>query len=297
VHVRHIFPYAVEEWWDAGLRELRASVFDAADDEHRAPAPLFKLLTSIFWRTEKADVRDELHIPAQRQVTVHLRLNPIERYFYDRLNEDCCEQTLSLLKKLCGQLPASTPISKLDHGSQRRVLEPFLHLRQACCHPHVAKGGHLLKSNLQDMNSVLHQMIQKTQVATAEHFRAMALAHNGLAGLAVLTENYDKAVEIYKWVIDKYDHFEKEGLFQIDRFQMLHALANITEVIEIAQASGSSADKGSSSSLTLVPEIPHFRHRAQALQERFTKRAEDNVVVSKHALDEGCVCVCLCERE
>ncbi len=157
VHFLHIYPYSVSAWWSHAMRQLLDMYTHVgADSLHLSP--LFSFLERIFWRTEKQDVLDELHIPTQLQETASLRLNPIERYFYERLNEECCEKTLQLLAKRAAHISPSTPISDFDRKQQAKVLAPLLHLRQACCHPHVAKGGHLLKSSPHDMGTVLSQV-------------------------------------------------------------------------------------------------------------------------------------------
>jgi SNF2 family DNA or RNA helicase len=94
------------------------------------------LLQNLFWRSTKDFqlVREQMGVPEQLEVKVHLRFSSIEKHFYDRQ----LEQTL---------LTAGDVVERERSGKKRKrkeldLLAEQLHrLRAACCHPQVGSSG------------------------------------------------------------------------------------------------------------------------------------------------------------
>jgi E3 ubiquitin-protein ligase SHPRH len=48
---------------------------------------LFKLLRGLMWRNSKADVVNEIELPAQKRTIIEVKFSPIEKYFYKKQSE------------------------------------------------------------------------------------------------------------------------------------------------------------------------------------------------------------------
>lgn len=115
----------------------------------------------------------------------------------------------------------------------RRLLEPLVKLRQACCHPQVGEGG--LKTarsgaTPMTMGEVLRAMIGKARVDAEEAQRALAGSCNGLAAVSLILGDAAEAVRQYRHVL-RLDE-SSGGLVRLDVWQRLHAMYNLAETLE-----------------------------------------------------------------
>ena len=115
-------------WWRA-LLELYAGGSNAA------AARAHKWVSDIFWRTQKKDVKHELLLPPQHEVTEMLTFSPIELQFYRVQHEECAENARALLDDF-----KKKGITNFDSKEWSQGLLKIFKLRQACSHPQVPGG-------------------------------------------------------------------------------------------------------------------------------------------------------------
>ena len=179
------------------------------------------------------DVADELHLPPQHLKTNKLRLDATGRYYYTRLHELCRKDAKKAIDKYCK--PEQT-IASLDSKTATRVMAPLLRLRQACCHPLLAKDNTISSAALtstKTMKDVTRQMAAKAQFDCSDAFRAIGLAYNGAAGLFILEDKISQAIATYRDFIKQSHDYEKgEHPFKIDKLQLLHAMKNLVLMLE-----------------------------------------------------------------
>lgn len=239
-------PYASDVWWPHAVTDGTTAVAPTRDDQHPNNAGgkaadlqlthLEEAFTELIWRHSKEDVQDELKLPPQHAQTKKLRLDPVGRYFYNRLHEECKQLALTTIEKYCGGDAGDRTLSSLDSQTSRRVLAPLLRLRQACCHPSMAKGKVIGSSasgttkSVRSMDDVMKQMISKAKVECTNAFRAFGLAMNALSALDLLESNVEDAVERYRTFVAMSDEYSM--MHKVDRMQLLHALKNLKECLE-----------------------------------------------------------------
>jgi len=190
-------------------------------DHHRHGnfVPLFNTLTQLVWRTCKADVIDQIQIPKQTEYTTWLRLNAVERHYYQKEFERISETSESELKKRFPDLESKTiKLSDLTKGETTRFLNPLLQLRQACIHPVVVRNGIInFEKRCVTMEDVLQKLIYSTMLECEESQRKIVCALNGLAGVYVLKKDYLNAVNLYQEVMALWT---EKGAFKTDSLQV-----------------------------------------------------------------------------
>ncbi|NWR64212.1 SHPRH ligase, partial [Bucorvus abyssinicus] len=124
-------PYWVKHWWDQLLYRPYC---------RKNPRPLYSLIAKIMWRSAKKDVIDQIQIPPQTENVHWLHFSPVERHFYHRQHEVCCQDALAKLRKISDW---TLKLSSLDRRTVTSILYPLLRLRQACCHPQAVRGEFL----------------------------------------------------------------------------------------------------------------------------------------------------------
>ncbi|NWI43609.1 SHPRH ligase, partial [Picathartes gymnocephalus] len=124
-------PYWVKHWWDQLLYRPYC---------RKNPQPLYSLIAKIMWRSAKKDVIDQIQIPPQTENIHWLHFSPVERHFYHRQHEVCCQDALAKLRKISDW---TLKLSSLDRRTVTSILYPLLRLRQACCHPQAVRGEFL----------------------------------------------------------------------------------------------------------------------------------------------------------
>uniref|UniRef100_T1JC89 RING-type domain-containing protein n=1 Tax=Strigamia maritima TaxID=126957 RepID=T1JC89_STRMM len=212
-------PFSVRVWWRQCLFEPYC--YGETEQMHR-------VLSSILWRTSKADVLNQIQLPEQREEIHYMRFSPIEEYFYRQQHVDCSREAVNRFNKLSD---LNMKLSSLDRNTLSHLLGPVLRLRQACCHPQAVKGQFISvhKSTL-TMEELLVQMIKKTKMDAEEAHRQHIAALNGLAGLNIIQEEWVEASENYRDVL----RLAAEDMQNVetDKMQRLHALHNLAELLD-----------------------------------------------------------------
>ncbi|XP_053317035.1 E3 ubiquitin-protein ligase SHPRH [Spea bombifrons] len=211
-------PYWVKHWWD----HLLYRPYYRKD-----PLPLYRLISKIMWRSAKKDVIDQIQIPPQTEEVHWLHFSPVERHFYHRQHEVCCQDALAKLRKIADW---SLKLSSLDRRTVSSILYPLLRLRQACCHPQAVRGEFLpLQKSTMTMEELLTSLQKKCRTECEEAHRQLVCALNGLAGIHIIKGEYPEAVELYREVLrSSEEHKEK---LKTDSLQRLHSTHNLMELI------------------------------------------------------------------
>ena len=203
-------PYDSKLWWYRALLDHH---------QHGDFVPLFNTLTQLVWRTCKADVIDQIQIPKQTEYTTWLRLNAIERHYYQKEFESISKTSESDLKKRFPDFESKTiKLSDLTKSETTRFLNPLLQLRQACIHPVVVRNGIInFEKMCVTMEEVLQKLIYSTKQECVEAQRKIVCALNGLAGVYILKKDHLNAVNLYREAIASWT--EKDA-FQTDSLQV-----------------------------------------------------------------------------
>ncbi|XP_075718971.1 E3 ubiquitin-protein ligase SHPRH [Rhinoderma darwinii] len=211
-------PYWVKHWWDQLLYRPYC---------RRNPLPLYRLIAKIMWRSAKKDVIDQIQIPEQTEDVHWLHFSPVERHFYHRQHEVCCQDALAKLRKISDW---SLKLSSLDRRTVSSILYPLLRLRQACCHPQAVRGEFLpLQKSTMTMEELLTSLQKKCRTECEEAHRQLVCAFNGLAGIHIIKGEYPMAAELYRDVLrSSEEHKEK---MKTDSLQRLHSTHNLLELL------------------------------------------------------------------
>ncbi|XP_044148487.1 E3 ubiquitin-protein ligase SHPRH isoform X2 [Bufo gargarizans] len=211
-------PYWVKHWWDQLLYRPYC---------RRNPLPLYRLIAKIMWRSAKKDVIDQIQIPEQTEDVHWLHFSPVERHFYHRQHEVCCQDALAKLRKISDW---SLKLSSLDRRTVSSILYPLLRLRQACCHPQAVRGEFLpLQKSTMTMEELLTSLQKKCRTECEEAHRQLVCAFNGLAGIHIIKGEYPMAAELYRDVLRSSEE-QKEKL-KTDSLQRLHSTHNLLELL------------------------------------------------------------------
>ncbi|NXL94438.1 SHPRH ligase, partial [Alectura lathami] len=211
-------PYCVKYWWNWLLYRPYC---------RKNPWPLYNLIAKIMWRSAKKDVIDQIQIPPQTENIHWLQFSPVERHFYNRQREVCCQDALAKLRKISDW---TLKLSSLDGRTMTSILCPLLRLRQACCHPQAVRGEFLpLQKSTMTMEELLKSLQKKCTTECEEAHRQLVCALNGLAGIHIIKGEYALAAEMYREVLrSSEEHKEK---FKTDSLQRLHATHNLVELL------------------------------------------------------------------
>ncbi|XP_039202788.1 E3 ubiquitin-protein ligase SHPRH isoform X2 [Crotalus tigris] len=211
-------PYWVKYWWDQLLYRPYC---------RKNTQPLYNFIAKIMWRSAKKDVIDQIQIPPQTEDIHWLHFSPVERHFYHRQHEVCCQDALVKLRKI---LDWSLKLSSLDRRTVTSILYPLLRLRQACCHPQAVRGEFLpLQKSTMTMEELLTSLQKKCRTECEEAHRQLVCALNGLAGIHIIKGEYALAVDLYREVLrSSEEHKEK---LKTDSLQRLHSTHNLMELL------------------------------------------------------------------
>ncbi|XP_042300764.1 E3 ubiquitin-protein ligase SHPRH isoform X2 [Sceloporus undulatus] len=211
-------PYWVKYWWD----QLLYRPYCRKNTE-----PLYSFIAKIMWRSAKKDVIDQIQIPAQTEDIHWLHFSPVERHFYHRQHEVCCQDALAKLRKISDW---SLKLSSLDRRTVASILYPLLRLRQACCHPQAVRGEFLpLQKSTMTMEELLTSLQKKCRTECEEVHRQLVCALNGLAGIHIIKGEYALAADMYREVLrSSEEHKEK---LKTDSLQRLHSTHNLMELL------------------------------------------------------------------
>ena len=211
-------PWSDKTCWTRAL--LRPYLCGSSAAKARAHA----WVAALFWRTQKADVMNEISLPAQTEETLTLRFTPVEAHFYRRQHEECQQAVNAVLQDLRRKKQTT-----LDDRASVRVLQQVLKLRQACCHPQVGGTGvQSIHKSVLTMDEILKQLRQRAKVESEEGQRLLVAAENGLAGLALLQNNPVVAMEHYRNVLLL---AHKGDYIRVDALPHLHAVHNLASVM------------------------------------------------------------------
>ncbi|KAF6365312.1 SNF2 histone linker PHD RING helicase [Rhinolophus ferrumequinum] len=220
-------PYCVKHWWVRLLYRPYCK---------KHPQLLYSFIAKVLWRSAKKDVIDQIQIPPQTEEIHWLHFSPVERHFYHRQHEVCCQDAVVKLRKISDW---ALKLSSLDRRTVTSILYPLLRLRQACCHPQAVRGEFLplQKSSEQSassfstmtMEELLTSLQKKCGTECEEAHRQLVCALNGLAGIHIIKGEYALAAELYREVLRSSE--EHKGKLKTDSLQRLHATHNLMELL------------------------------------------------------------------
>jgi hypothetical protein len=120
------------------------------------------LLSSLMWRSSKADV--ELGIPPQEKQMIPVHFDEIGRYFYRRVHEDVQAEASRTYARF-NHLPDALSLDSLSPHDRALLVRPFDRLWKACGHPRLARNVNLLgSSTAKTMAEVQHDLVAKAVV-------------------------------------------------------------------------------------------------------------------------------------
>ncbi|XP_057665468.1 E3 ubiquitin-protein ligase SHPRH isoform X2 [Diorhabda carinulata] len=195
--------------------------------------PLLNFLSDVLWRTAKKDVTNQINIPQQTYLEHLLEFSAVEKYFYKREHELICNDFLSKVRKY----DLSIHLESLDKSTLKKLLAPLLTLRHACTHPNTVRGRYLAtKKQVTSMKDLLNALILKNTNDSEDCLRLIISAYNGLAGIHILENSHQEAINNYRQVLQLVARFSGdkcEAKLTIDKPQVIHTLYNLAEIISI----------------------------------------------------------------
>ncbi|XP_049758955.1 E3 ubiquitin-protein ligase SHPRH isoform X2 [Elephas maximus indicus] len=255
-----IEPYCVRHWW---VRLLYRPYC------RKNPQPLYSFIAKILWRSAKRDVIDQIQIPPQTEEIHWLHFSPVERHFYHRQHEVCCQDAVAKLRKISDW---ALKLSSLDRRTVTSILYPLLRLRQACCHPQAVRGEFLpLQKSTMTMEELLTSLRKKCGTECEEAHRQLVCALNGLAGIHIIKDEYALAADLYREVLRSSE--EHKGKLKTDSLQRLHATHNLMELL-VAKHPG------------IPPTLRDGRleEEAKQLREHYMSKCNTEVAEAQQAL-------------
>eukprot|EP00045_Choanoeca_perplexa_P018077 m.277382 g.277382 ORF g.277382 m.277382 type:complete len:1498 (-) comp17705_c0_seq18:28-4521(-) len=244
-----------------GLRWLAAQ-------QHGQASSLCTLLEKFCIRRDEADVMQELNIPSQTEQVHKLKLNAVEKFFYEQLHSTSEAELAKAIQRLHDDFDVSLDTSLKDLPvAETSALERLVgNLRMACCHAGVAKGNRTLGQQATkpiSMAKVFERLVDEQKRKCQSSNRDFTLAKHALAGLAAIDEDYDLALRLYREVLVRLDDLARE--IKVDNFQLIHALHNFLELAPLAQE------------VVSIEELAHKRDRLAAIETQLASSAMDNV--------------------
>ncbi|XP_035943618.1 E3 ubiquitin-protein ligase SHPRH isoform X2 [Halichoerus grypus] len=255
-----IEPYCVKHWWVRLLYRPYCK---------KNPQLLYSFIAKILWRSAKKDVIDQIQIPPQTEEIHWLHFSPVERHFYHRQHEVCCQDAVVKLRKISDW---ALKLSSLDRRTVTSILYPLLRLRQACCHPQAVRGEFLpLQKSTMTMEELLTSLQKKCGTECEEAHRQLVCALNGLAGIHIIKGEYALAAELYREVLRSSE--EHKGKLKTDSLQRLHATHNLMELL-VAKHPG------------IPPTLRDGRleEEAKQLREHYMSKCNTEVAEAQQAL-------------
>ncbi|XP_019848691.1 PREDICTED: E3 ubiquitin-protein ligase SHPRH-like isoform X2 [Amphimedon queenslandica] len=256
-------PYSVNHWWN----KLILLPYCKGD-----PRPIVALFSKMMWRNSKEDVADELNWPKLEEQEHSLSLSPVEAYYYQRQEEFC----LKMFNAVSNQVSeASTSLSDLDSTLVNKLLRPLHKLRLACCHPQLVKNGYInfssFKKRYMSMEELLKKMIVQAKQEGRESLRQLVAAINGMAGIHILNEKFQDAVDAYREAMYTWNNYKDD--YECDRLQRIHTMENLSNLIK----------EGHSSHCCAVSD-DQLDSLAAKLRSEYIKKQHNNVNAAVRAL-------------
>ena len=184
-----------------------------------------EFVSQILWRTAKEDVVDEIELPPQESITHRMRLDPVSLFAYRRELDHSWDIIFNDLSN------CDMDASFLDKPP-RDLVTALNRLRQLCCTPSTSAAS-FAEEDQKTLSSVLTQLMSKAKHECTEALRSLLLARNGMAGLMILEGNFAGAVQSYRETLARCDQYADTATrlsFEIDRFQLLHAITNLHSI-------------------------------------------------------------------
>ena len=207
-------PYNCKLWWKRALL-----------DQYRAGnyKPLFELTSRVMWRTCKSDVEEQICLPKQTEYISWLLFSAVEQHFYQKQQDVSARNTAYSLTHNFSYLGESLKLTDLNKQTLSKLLAPLLNLRQACCHPAVVRNSHLsMEKKFMTMDQLLGQLTASAKLESEEAHRKLLCAMNGLAGVEILMDNHNRAIEIYHDAISSWESYKH---LKTDSLQVTNILA------------------------------------------------------------------------
>ncbi|XP_008201431.1 E3 ubiquitin-protein ligase SHPRH isoform X2 [Tribolium castaneum] len=196
------------------------------------PEPMLKFLSEVLWRSSKDEIIDQINIPKQTIIEHWLSFSAVEQYFYKCEHQTSREAFSNKVRTYEPDLP----LTSLDRSSLKSVLAPLLSLRQVCTYPNSAHTKYLItKKPVKSMKDLLDALIARNVNECEEHLRVILSSLNGLAGIYLLLEAPEQAIEQYREVLQLYTRFteeEKISKLNVDKLQVVHTMHNLAEILD-----------------------------------------------------------------
>ncbi|KAL0401070.1 UNVERIFIED_CONTAM: E3 ubiquitin-protein ligase SHPRH, partial [Sesamum latifolium] len=200
----------------------------------------------LMWRSSKAHVWDELQLPPQEECVFWLSLSPIEEHFYQRQHETCVDDAREVIegfkddvskKQAADSMSSDTSSGPyITNMEAAKLFNSLLKLRQACCHPQVGSSGlRSLQKSPMTMEEILSVLIGKSKVEGEDALRKLVVALNGLAGIAIIKQDFPGAVSLYKEALDLVEEHSCD--FRLDPLLNIHIHYNLAEVLPLIEKS------------------------------------------------------------
>ncbi|XP_057980815.1 uncharacterized protein LOC131166357 isoform X2 [Malania oleifera] len=229
-------PFDVHRWWNEVMRDPYERG-DAAAMEFT-----HKFFKQIMWRSSKIHVADELQLPPQEECLSWLFFSAIEEHFYERQHEKCVSFAREVIEHFKDEIfkrrapgcPSSDTSSDLfiTQTEAAKLLNSLLKLRQACCHPQVGSSGlRSLQQSPMTMEEILQVLVGKTKIEGEEALRRLVVALNGLAGIAIINQNFSQAVSLYEDALTFAEEHSED--FRLDPLLNLHIHHNLAEILPL----------------------------------------------------------------
>ncbi|GER46593.1 SNF2 domain-containing protein [Striga asiatica] len=221
-------PFNVLRWWI----DVISNPYERGDV--RAMTFTHNFFKKIMWRSSKAHVSDELQLPPQEEGVSWLTLSPIEQHFYQRQHETCVDDAREVVENF-KKADSVSDISfdpYVTNADAAKLFNSLLKLRQACCHPQVGSSGlRTLQKSPMTMEEILSVLIGKTKVEGEDALRKLVVALNGLAGIAIIKQDFSQAVSLYKEALDLAEGHS--GDFRLDPLLNIHIHHNLAEALPL----------------------------------------------------------------
>ncbi|KAJ0661734.1 putative DNA helicase chromatin remodeling SNF2 family [Helianthus annuus] len=224
------------------------------------------------WRSSKAHVADELLLPPQEECLSWLSLTPIEEHFYQRQHETCLTYAREVIQSSKRNVSEDQTAgvdscdAVLTHVEAAKLLNSLLKLRQACCHPQVGSSGlRSLQQTPMTMEEILMVLVGKTKVEGEEALRKLVVALNGLAGIAIIKQDFPQAISLYKEALELAEEHSED--FRVDPLLNIHIHYNLSEILPLtsdgqpySKCSGPESCYGNSNTCKMCDDEIHDRN-------------------------------------
>ncbi|KAK4433468.1 E3 ubiquitin-protein ligase SHPRH, partial [Sesamum alatum] len=233
-------PFDVLRWWT----DVISNPYEKGDVA--AMTFTHNFFKQLMWRSSKAHVWDELQLPPQEECVSWLSLSPIEEHFYQRQHETCVDDAREVIESFKDDVSKKQAADSMSSDTSSgpyitnmeaaKLFNSLLKLRQACCHPQVGSSGlRSLQKSPMTMEEILSVLIGKTKVEGEDALRKLVVALNGLAGIAIIKQDFPGAVSLYKEALDLVEEHSCD--FRLDPLLNIHIHYNLAEVLPLAEKS------------------------------------------------------------